>query len=70
VLVAIESELGLSLLPTATAAGYKVRPHKRFGMEPAMVVSLYSWEKAGDIGELVELMSRVLSKRYSAPNSA
>ncbi|HVX37773.1 MAG TPA: LysR family transcriptional regulator [Hyphomicrobium sp.] len=70
VLVAIESGLGLSVVPTATAAGYKVRPHKGFGMEPAMVVSLYSWEKGGDIGELVELMSRVLSKRYTSPRSA
>lgn len=70
VLVAIESGLGLSLVPTTAAAGYKVRAHRGFGMGPAMVVSLYSWEKAGDIGELVELMSRVLSKRYASPKSA
>ena len=36
-------------------------------MEPAMVVSIYSWEKGGLIAELVAAMSAVLGHRYSIP---
>jgi len=60
--------MGLSLVPTA--AGNKVRQHKGFGVEPAMVVSLYSWGNAGDICVLVELTSRVRSKRNTSPKPA
>jgi DNA-binding transcriptional LysR family regulator len=64
VLVAVEAGLGLSLVPASTAGRFKVRPHEQLGEEPAMVVSLYSWEKAGEIGELVALMGKVLAQRY------
>lgn len=66
VLVAVEAGLGLSLIPAGAATGRRVRPHAGFGIEPAMVVSVYSWEQDGPIGDLVELMIGVLAKRTSA----
>jgi len=67
VIVAVEAGLGLSLLPVGTTPGRRVRPYAAFGMEPAMVVSIYSWEKGGLIAELVAAMSAVLGHRYSIP---
>ena len=63
VLGAVEAGLGLSLLPVSTAAGYAVRPYAPFGTEAAMVVSIYSWETAGMIAELVQGMSAALADR-------
>ncbi|WP_199089232.1 LysR family transcriptional regulator [Bosea sp. ASV33] len=70
VIVAIEAGLGLSLLPVGTTIGRRVRPYAPFGMEPAMVVSIYSWEKGGLIAELVAAMSAVLAQRYSIPGQS
>ncbi len=70
VVVAVEAGLGLSLLPIGTTAGRRVRPYAPFGMEPAMVVSIYSWEKGGLIAELVAAMSAVLAQRYSIPGQS
>lgn len=67
VIVAVEAGLGLSLLPVGTTIGRRVRPYAPFGMEPAMVVSIYSWEKGGLIAELVAAMSAVLAQRYCVP---
>lgn len=67
VLVAVEAGIGLSLLPTATTIGRHVRQYSRFGIEPSMAVSIYSWEKAGVIAELVESMSAVLAARCDRP---
>lgn len=67
VIVAVEAGLGLSLLPVGTTIGRRVRPYAAFGVEPAMVVSIYSWEKGGLIAELVAAMSAVLAQRYSIP---
>lgn len=67
VLVAVEAGLGLSLVPIATVINYHVRPHTGLGLEAAMVVSIYSWEKNGEIGELVELMTSVLAERFIIP---
>jgi DNA-binding transcriptional LysR family regulator len=61
VLVAVEAGLGLSLLPVEAALRHRVRRHVPFGMEPAMVVSLYAWEKTGPASELVERMAAVLA---------
>jgi DNA-binding transcriptional LysR family regulator len=66
VLVAVEAGLGLSLLPVGTTVGRRVRPQVGFGLEPAMVVSVYSWEQDGRIGELVRLMAALLGDRMSA----
>ncbi|QEL24256.1 LysR family transcriptional regulator [Bosea sp. F3-2] len=65
VLVAVEAGLGLSLLPMEAAAGRRLRPYAPFGKEPAMVTSIYSWEKSGPVAELVESMSAVLAARFS-----
>ncbi len=65
VLVGVEAGLGLSLLPIEAAAGRRVRPYAPFGKEPAMVISIYSWEQSGPIAELVENMSAVLAERFS-----
>lgn len=67
VLVAVEAGLGLSLVPISTVNNYRLRPHAGLGLEAAMVVSLYSWEKNGPIGELVERMSSVLAERFLIP---
>jgi len=70
VIVAVEAGLGLSLLPIGTTTGRRVRPYAPFGAEPAMVVSIYSWEKGGLIAELVSAMSAVLAQRYSIPGQS
>lgn len=67
VLVAVEAGLGLSLLPRSATSGYRVRQYARFGMGPAMTVSIYSWEKAGPVSELVERMGAVLAANRMAP---
>ena len=61
VLVAVEAGLGLSLLPRSAAAEYRVRPYADFGTEMPMTVSIYSWESAGPVAELVDRMRSVLA---------
>lgn len=63
VLVGVEAGIGLSLLPVAATAGYRVRRYVPFGTEPAMVVSLYAREQAGPVVELVGQMSAALAAR-------
>jgi DNA-binding transcriptional LysR family regulator len=61
VLVAVEAGLGLSLLTIESAFSHRVRRYAPFGMEPSMVVSLYTWEKTGPVLELVDRMGMVLA---------
>ncbi|MBV8033482.1 LysR family transcriptional regulator [Roseateles sp.] len=61
--VAVEAGLGLSLLPRHAAAAYRLRPYAPFGTAPSMAVSIYAWEGAGPIAELVERMRAVLAAR-------
>lgn len=68
VLVAVEAGLGLSLLPIGAASNRRVRRYDGFGPEPAMVASVYAWERSSGIGELVEQMADVLAER-SASNA-
>lgn len=70
VLVAVEAGLGLSLLPVGTTTGYAIRAYAGFGPEPAMVVSIYSWETSGQIGALVQLMTAILAARFEAHGRA
>lgn len=63
VLVAVEAGLGFSLLPRNATAGYGLRPYAPFGIEPPMVVSVYAWENAGVVSDLVERMGAVLAAR-------
>lgn len=65
VLAAVEAGMGLSLLPVGTTSGRRLRRHAGFGPEPSMVVSIYSWEPAGPVGELVEDMGTVLAERFA-----
>jgi DNA-binding transcriptional LysR family regulator len=70
VLVAVEAGLGLSLLPIESAFGHRVRQYVPFGMEPSMVVSLYAWDNAGPVSELVERMEAVLATRLDTPKTS
>lgn len=64
VLSAVEAGLGLSLLPSGTTRGRQVREFTEFGTHPAMVVSLYSWEAGGIVGELAAEMQLALKARF------
>lgn len=64
VAVAVAAGMGLSLLPVAAVTGRAVRPFTGLGPVPAMAVSLYAWEKAGPIAELVTRMEGVLAARW------
>lgn len=63
VLVAVEAGLGLTLLPVRAVQKHRVRQYAPFGAETAMAVSLYAWETAGPVSELVGSMQAVLSVR-------
>ena len=65
VLVAVEAGLGLSLLPRAAVAGYRVRQYARFPEEAAIAVSIYAWENTGLVAELVEQIRAVLADRQA-----
>jgi DNA-binding transcriptional LysR family regulator len=67
VLVAVEAGLGLSLLPRNATAGYRIRQYAPFGTEPPMVVSIYAWDSAGVVFDLVERMGAVLAARCAPP---
>jgi DNA-binding transcriptional LysR family regulator len=64
VLAAVAAGLGLSLLPTGAAGGYRLRPYAPFGIEPMMAISLYAWENAGPLAELVDRMAAILAARH------
>lgn len=66
ILTAVEAGIGLSLLPKGAAIDHKIRPYAGFGEEAPMVVSVYSWEDAGQIGLLLESIKSVLLNRYEA----
>jgi len=67
VLVGVEAGLGVSLLPAGTTVGRHVRLYAPLGMEPPMVVSIYSWDKAGPVAELVQSMTAILARRFDSP---
>ncbi|WP_395403033.1 LysR family transcriptional regulator [Pseudoduganella sp. UC29_106] len=67
VLVAVEAGLGVSLLPRHAAARYRVRPFARFPGVPPIAISIYAWESAGLIAELVDQMEAVLATRVNLP---
>jgi len=67
VLVAVEGGLGITLLPIAATRGRHVRPYAPFRDEAAIMVSVYAWENAGLIGELVEQIGAILSERSGRP---
>lgn len=63
VIVAVESGLGVSLLPRAVAFDRALRPCTLFGHEPAITTSVYAWEPIGVVGELVAAIKSVLARR-------
>lgn len=63
VLVAVEAGLGISLLPEIVAADRRLRSYAAFGSEASMVVSIYAWDLAGGIGELVSRIKEILAGR-------
>lgn len=63
VMVAVEAGLGMSLLPKAAVAGYRVRQYARFHAEPPIAVSIYAWENEGAVFELVQQIREILSAR-------
>lgn len=63
VLTAIESGIGISLLPVISVRGRAVRQYAPLGREQPISVSLYSWEATGPIKNLVTQMTSVLHKR-------
>jgi len=66
VVLGVEGGLGITLLPVAAVAGLgaDLRRCDGFGGEPAMVVSIYAWERGGPIGGLVEQMTGLLAERH------
>lgn len=66
VLVGVEAGLGLSLLPTGTTRGRRVREFAPFGKEPPIAISIYAWDKAGPVADLVAQMTTVLAERSRA----
>lgn len=66
VLVSVETVLGISLLPVSTTKGRRVRRYKSLGEASPMVVSIYTWEKAGLISQLVDHMTTVLHDRFQS----
>ncbi|MGU2732806.1 LysR family transcriptional regulator [Acinetobacter baumannii] len=66
VLVSVETGLGISLLPVSTTKGRRVRRYKSLGEASPMVVSIYTWEKAGLISQLVDHMTTVLHDRFQS----
>src|SRR5690606_17302597 len=63
VLVGVENGLGLSVLPVKATAGRRVREYAPLGNMPAMVVSLYAWDKSGPAAALINPMTDVLEHR-------
>ena len=66
VLVGVETGLGLSVLPVKAAAGRRVREYEALGKTPAILVSLYAWDKSGPAAELIRQMTNVLEQRVDA----
>src|SRR5690606_23225307 len=63
VLVGVESGLGLSVLPMQATKGRRLRVYGRFGMAPAMAISIYIWDKSGPAFELAAQMVAALERR-------
>lgn len=63
VLVGVESGLGLSVLPVQATKGRRLRIYSRFGMAPAMAISIYIWDKSGPAFELAAQMAAALERR-------
>lgn len=63
VLTAVEAAMGVSLLPRLAARGRDMRIHATLGEEQPMSISLYAWETADRIGQLVADMTKVLADR-------
>ncbi|MDR2249639.1 LysR family transcriptional regulator [Acinetobacter sp.] len=66
ILVSVETGLGISLLPVITTKGRRVRRNISLGEATPMVVSIYTWEKAGLISQLVDKMTTVLHERFQS----
>lgn len=66
ILTAVEAGIGLSLLPRGATGSHRIRPYPGFGDEAAIVVSVYSWEDAGQVGLLLESIKAELRGRYGA----
>ena len=67
VLIAVEAGLGLTLLPISTARGRRLRPYAEFGMEAAMVVSVYAREQTPAMRDLLENINAALTEHFGAP---
>lgn len=63
VLVGVETGLGLSVLPIKATTGRRVREYAPLDNMPAMVVSLYAWDKSGPAAALINQMTDVLERR-------
>ncbi|MBD1225729.1 LysR family transcriptional regulator [Acinetobacter seifertii] len=66
ILVSVETGLGISLLPVSTTIGRRVRKYKSLGEASPMVVSIYTWEKAGLISQLADKMTTLLHDRFKS----
>ena len=70
VLVAIESRMGCRWCRPERQRATRCNSIEGSGWNRRWLFSLYSWENAGDICVLVELTSRVRSKRNTSPKPA
>ena len=68
VITAVEAGIGVSVLPVSAVQGRMVRKNRELGRAGKMSISIYAWERAGAVDELIDGMFKQLGEnRSNAP---